>query len=230
VEKTRVSPRDDALIVMARYPRPGAVKTRLAAAIGDDAAAMLYRAFLDDLRARLSDASRWALHWAFAPASSAFAAEFAGDCPAFPQADGDLGARMSAAMRRVLSEGARRVVLIGSDVPHVSAGILDDAFGRLTDRADLVLGPAEDGGYYLIGARTVPPVFDGPHWGGTDVLATTLEAARRAGLETQLVDTLYDIDDVTALARLDADVAAGRVVELPATRAALERLRSVGYI
>jgi len=215
---------------MARYPEPGRVKTRLAAAIGADAAAMLYRAFLEDLRARLAADPRWTLHWAFSPPQCAFAADFAGDSPAFPQVDGDLGARMSAAIDRVLCGGARRVVLIGSDVPQISAEIVVDAFARLADGADLVLGPAEDGGYYLIGARSVPPVFEDIRWGSDTVLTETLDAARRASLETQLVATLYDIDDVAAVSRLDAESDTMLAVSLPATRRALERVRGVGYI
>ena len=215
---------------MARYPEPGRVKTRLASAIGVDGAAMLYRAFLEDLGARFARDSRWVLHWAFSPAGSAFAADFAADSRSFPQVEGDLGARMSAAIDRVLRCGARRAVLIGSDVPQISADVVEEAFRWLADGADLVLGPAEDGGYYLIGSRSVPPVFDDVPWGSDTVLAATLDAARRAALRTQLVGTLFDIDDVAALHRLDAESDDTLAVALPATRRALERVRSLGYI
>ena len=144
MEDTGVSARENALIVMARYPEPGRVKTRLAASIGDAAAAALYRAFLDDLRARLAWHRSWVFHWAFEPVGSPFRAELAAETAAFAQVEGDLGARMHGAMTRGLRGGALRVVLIGSDVPHVPLSTLEEAFRRLSAGADLVVGPAED--------------------------------------------------------------------------------------
>ena len=167
MEDTGVSARENALIVMARYPEPGRVKTRLAASIGDAAAAALYRAFLDDLRARLAWHRSWVFHWAFEPVGSPFRAELAAETAAFAQVEGDLGARMHGAMTRGLRGGALRVVLIGSDVPHVPLSTLEEAFRRLSAGADLVVGPAEDGGYYMIGSRSVPPVFEDIRWGGS---------------------------------------------------------------
>ena len=230
VEEPGVSPRENALVVMARYPQPGTVKTRLAASIGAAEAATLYRAFLQDLGSRLSAHSSWLLHWAFEPASSAFRAELAADDDAFAQSDGDLGARMQAAMTRVLAAGARSVVLIGSDVPHIPLGTVEEAFRRLAAGADLVLGPAQDGGYYLIGARSAPPVFDGVRWGSADVLAATLAAARRASIEPQLLEELYDVDDLADAARLYHDMTGAQAADLRATRASLERLHALGYI
>jgi rSAM/selenodomain-associated transferase 1 len=230
VDEAGVSGCANALIVMARYPEPGMVKTRLAASIGDAGAAEIYRAFLRDLGARLPGHRSWVLRWAFEPAGSRFCVELAAGADAFAQVEGSLGARMLAAMARGLRDGARHVVLIGSDVPHVPLSILEEAFGRLSGGADLVLGPAEDGGYYLIGARSVPAVFEGIRWGGPDVLAATLAAARRRGIEPELLETQYDVDDVGTVGRLEADLTAGRIVDLPATRAALERVRSLGYI
>ena len=230
MDDTDVSARENALIVMARYPEPGRVKTRLAASIGDAAAVALYRAFLDDLRARLAWHRSWVFYWAFEPAGSPFRAELAAETAAFAQVEGDLGARMHGAMTRGLRGGARRVVLIGSDVPHVPLSSLEAAFRRLSAGADLVVGPAEDGGYYMIGSRSVPPVFEGIRWGGKDVLAATLAAARRNRIEPELLEEQYDVDDIGGLKRLQADMAAGRVVDLPATRAALEWVHSLGYV
>jgi len=230
VEDTGVSARENALIVMARYPEPGRVKTRLAASIGDAAAVALYRAFLDDLRARLAWHRSWVFHWAFEPVGSPFRAELAAETAAFAQVEGDLGARMHGAMTRGLRGGALRVVLIGSDVPHVPLSTLEEAFRRLSAGADLVVGPAEDGGYYMIGSRSVPPVFEDIRWGGKDVLAATLAAARRNRIEPVLLEEQYDVDDIGALERLQADMASGRVVDLPATRTALEWVHSLGYI
>jgi rSAM/selenodomain-associated transferase 1 len=219
-----------ALVVLARYPRPGDVKTRLAAAIGAGPAAALYRAFLVDIRRRFANRPRWVLHWAFDPAGSPFVEEIAGTAPAFPQTRGDLGERMRAALNRVLATGSRAAVLIGSDVPHLPPRTVKQAFASLAAGAELVLGPAEDGGYCLIGMGSVSaPVFRGIRWGGRSALEDTIRAARRAGIEPTLVPATYDVDDADGLERLRADIAAGRVSGLSATRRALERIPRVGY-
>jgi rSAM/selenodomain-associated transferase 1 len=218
----------NALVVMARYPRAGAVKTRLAAAIGAEHAAELYRAFLADLSRRLGADPRWTLHWTFEPADSPFATEIAAGSDAFPQADGDLGRRMARAIEAVLAAGATAAVLIGSDVPHLAAATVACAFDRLAAGADLVLVPTDDGGYCLVGARAVPPVFAGPRWGASSVLAETVRLARAAGLEPSLLDATFDVDDADGLERLRARIASGDC-DLPATREVLERVRPVRY-
>jgi uncharacterized protein len=216
--------RDEALVVFARYPRPGFVKRRLAAAIGDTAAADLCRAFLTDLRRRVADHASWTTYWAFEPAESPFAEEIGGVDRCFPQQGRSLGVRMEAAMGHALRSGHTSVVLIGSDIPHVPLDVLVEAFHSLAEGAELVLGPAEDGGYYLIGARSVPPVFRAIRWSRADVLNATVSAARAAGIEPTIVASCYDIDDRASLERLKADIAERRVEDLPATRAALERV------
>ncbi len=127
-------------------------------------------------------------------------------------------------MGHALRSGHTSVVLIGSDIPHVPLGVLVEAFHSLAEGAELVLGPAEDGGYYLIGARSVPPVFTAIRWSGADVLNATISAARAAGIEPTIVASCYDIDDRASLERLKADIAERRIEDLPATRAALERV------
>ena len=220
--------REEALIVLARYPRPGFVKRRLAAAIGDAAAADVCRAFLCDLRRRLADHPSWTTYWAFEPAESPFAEEIGGADRSFPQQGRNLGDRMQAAIEHVLRSGHSRVVLIGSDIPHLPLGMLAEAFRRLAEGCELVLGPAEDGGYFLIGTRRVPPVFEAIPWGGSDVLRATVAAARAAGIEPTIVSTCYDVDDRESLERLRVDIAERRVDDLPSTRKALERLPAMG--
>lgn len=214
---------------MARYPRPGRVKTRLAARIGADAAAELYRAFLADIAARFGGHPGWALHWAFEPASAPFAGVVAGARAAFPQTAGDLGSRMAAALGYVLSLGYRHAVLIGSDVPHLPIATVEQAFARLCAGAELVLAPVEDGGYCLIGVRSVPDVFAGIRWGTADVLAETLTAAGRVGIDPALLAACYDVDDEAGLARLRADLELGRLPDLAATRGVLERAMPLRY-
>jgi rSAM/selenodomain-associated transferase 1 len=219
--------RDAALVVLARYPRPGRVKRRLAAAIGDVAAVELYRAFLYDLQRRLACHPNWTMHWAFEPAGSPFADEIGGHDRSFPQRGRSLGERMASAMAHAFESRHSRVVLIGSDIPHVPVDVLEDAFGRLAAGSRLVLGPADDGGYYLIGACAVPPVFAGIPWGGAGVLGATVAAARAAGIEPDMVSGCYDVDDANTLERLRADIALRRVEGLTSTRAVLERLPSM---
>jgi rSAM/selenodomain-associated transferase 1 len=117
------------------------------------------------------------------------------------QVGGTLGDRMRDVMAALLAEGAPAVVLVGSDLPDLRGEIVEAALAHLAgDPASLVLGPAADGGYYLIAATRVPPVFDGIAWGGPDVLSHTLAAARRAGQVVHLLDELPDVDTLEDLA------------------------------
>lgn len=219
---------ENALIVFARYPRAGHVKTRLAAAIGPRAAADLYRGFLEDIARRLDGQPAWSTYWVFEPADSPFGEEIVPGARAFAQAEGDLGRRMAAAFGQVLARGHRRIALIGSDMPQLSAARVGEAFARLLE-ADLVLGPAEDGGYYLVGAKAPPPIFEGMAWGTASVLEATVAAARRHGLVPALLARGYDIDDGVGLERLRRDLDSGRIGDLGATRSALERIPPLGY-
>jgi len=118
----------------------------------------------------------------------------------FPQVDGDLGARMAHAMSAAFAAGASMVALIGSDIPHITGAHVERAFAHLArDPASIVLGPATDGGYYLVGATSVPPVFDGIEWGGGSVLAATVGRAAERGVRVHLLDPLSDVDSVDTL-------------------------------
>src|SRR5262249_16933683 len=153
---------------------PGQVKTRLAAATSPEWAAAVAAAFLQDTLDSLSriDARRVL---AFAPASErAFFTEVVADrYELTPQCEGDLGRRLATFFAEQFASGARQVVLLGTDSPTLPVSFVEQAFREL-EQADLVLGPATDGGYYLIGcAGKVPPVFDGIAWSGPEVLAQT---------------------------------------------------------
>ena len=202
---------------MAKYPEPGRVKTRLAAVLGDERACTLYRAFILDLADRLARLP-YEVIWTYDPASAPFATLLPGArCVA--QAEGDLGARMAHAVAAALAERAAPVVVLGADVPHVSAACLAEAAGVVPGR--VVIGPAEDGGYYLIGlARHAPELFVDVPWGEDRVLEATLLRARRLGLETQLLPPTFDVDEASDLQRLRAVLDAG-VVVLPRTAALL---------
>jgi len=121
------------------------------------------------------------------------------------QPDGDLGERMRGTMAQLLDAGARAVVLVGSDLPSITTTPVRAAFDLLArDRDALVLGPALDGGYYLIAATCVPPVFEGIEWGCQQVLEQTRAAAAHAGMRVHLVDTMADVDTVDDLRRVAA--------------------------
>ncbi len=193
------------VIVMAKDPRAGGSKTRLAASAGLTAAqtADLAEAFVHDtLRTaqQVADAEVWVCH---APPDSA--ARFAAWAPRariLAQVAGDLGARMRAAFAAAFESGPARVVMIGSDTPHLPAERIEAAFARL-DAARVVLGPATDGGYYLVGLDApAPALFEGIAWSTPDVLAETRERARNGGLELALLDELRDVDDAADLAEL----------------------------
>jgi rSAM/selenodomain-associated transferase 1 len=120
------------------------------------------------------------------------------------QPEGGLGERMRGTMARLLDAGARAVALTGSDLPSIRVAPIRAAFDHLArDRDALVLGPALDGGYYLIAAARLPPVFDGIEWGSDRVLEQTRAAAARAGMRVHLVDPVPDVDTIDDLQRLE---------------------------
>jgi len=193
---------------MTRHPEPGTTKTRLAARIGPEAACRLYRAFVLDLAERL-DATPHPVTWVFTPPGAPFAALLPGR-PCRPQVPGDLGAKLDAAIRSALQGGAEAVLVIGADAPHLPLGaVRAGAAALLADDVDLVLGPADDGGYYLIGVRApVPGLLVGMPWSTAVVLDETLRRARDAGMRVRLLAPLSDVDtwdDALALRALIGD-------------------------
>jgi rSAM/selenodomain-associated transferase 1 len=210
------------VVVMAKYPSPGSVKTRLAAQLGAAAACRLYTAFVGDLAERLAIAGL-PVCWAIWPPGAPFETLVPGQrCIA--QVGRDLGERLEAAMRACLGEAALPVIAVGADAPHLEPDRLSEAAEALAGQADLVLGPAADGGYYLIGLRApCPELFRGIAWGSSTVLDATLARARAAGLRVHLLAPTFDVDDVDGLAALQALLARGAVA-LPRTAAVLAEL------
>jgi uncharacterized protein len=207
---------------MARHPVPGRVKTRLARGIGSAAACALQRAFILDLADRLRGVP-YRVTWAYAPASAPFR-RLVPRARCRPQRGRDLGARMEHAIDAELRDGGTRIVVIGSDVPHLSLDHLTEAVDALAADADVVLGPALDGGYWLIGVRAAAPaLFRGMPWGGACVLAVTRNRAAAAGLQTRLLPSTFDVDEVPDLVRLRNLLARGRV-DLPRTATIIRSL------
>jgi rSAM/selenodomain-associated transferase 1 len=192
--------RRTALAVMARYPEVGKVKTRLARTIGSQRACQLYRAFLSDIAVRFASGPR-ELVWFYEPPGRDFATVVGAAGRCLPQAGRGLGERMRNGFRVLLEEGFERVLTIGADVPHISEACLDEADESL-DSADLVLGPAADGGYYLIALRQPHDVFTGVGMGTSSVLAATLAKARALGLRIHLLPLGFDIDEEEDVGKL----------------------------
>ncbi len=202
-----------ALVIVARTPRLGEVKTRLAASLGSAATLQLYRAFLTDLALRFATASDCALHWAYTPAEEDFAAELAQLIPGvpvgicFPQRGLTFAERLYQIFRETTTRAFARTIVIGSDSPQVSSALISQARSEL-DEYDVVLGPAEDGGYYLIAMREPYDLFTGIPMSTDQVLQMTMARAHDLSLSVYLLDTLFDVDehpDLLRLARLLQD-------------------------
>jgi len=190
-------PGERCLLVFARAPVQGRVKTRLAAGIGEEAALEVYRA----LGRRVVDQVRegpWRTRILLdTPGEEALVAAWldGGGVEFGPQAEGDLGERMSRAMEWAWRSGAGPVCLIGTDAPDVDQPLVEEAFTALEEGADVVFGPAEDGGYYLVGLRApAPGLFRGTPWSTDRVLSISLDRCREAQLEVILLRTLMDVD------------------------------------
>ncbi len=193
--------------MFAKYWEPGTVKTRLAATVGNEAAAELHHAFVRTLVHRLQHrADRRLLCFAPPEPRDAFKTIAAGAWSIAPQSEGDLGARMRNFFDTAFAAGATRVVLIGSDSPSLPAEYIDQAFEHLATQ-QVVLGPAEDGGYYLIGgAGRTPDVFEGVTWSSGEVWNQTVARLNAAGVSFAQLPMWYDVDQWSDLKRLSSDL------------------------
>jgi len=215
------------LVVFARWPEPGRVKTRLSPALPPDLACALHEAMLRDVleAGRGSSAERRYLYWTDAPADRAWstAAREAGFVESL-QHGGDLGARLETAFDDLLSKPDQRAVIVGSDCPDLSSAAIDEAFRRL-EGYDVVLGPTRDGGYYLVGLRRpAPDLFRDIPWGSQEVFAVTLGRARHAEFAVTRLEPMDDIDTPEDLIRLVSRRLASETPTPRHTVAALERI------
>ncbi|MBI5191058.1 MAG: TIGR04282 family arsenosugar biosynthesis glycosyltransferase [Nitrospirae bacterium] len=188
---------DNLLIIFAKAPVAGLVKTRMFPFLSFEEAAGVQRAFLEDTVDKAVSAGTHEVCIAYSPEGShdLFRSLF-GDRVAHyhAQAGDDLGARMAAAFGCAFGAGARKAVIVGSDVPTLPSEFISDAFGML-DTADVVLGPSQDGGYYLVGlTRPVPALFAHIPWSARTVFRDTLARAEGLGLSVSTLPTLRDVD------------------------------------
>jgi rSAM/selenodomain-associated transferase 1 len=218
------------LIIVAKEPVAGLVKTRLAASIGSERAAELYRCFLYDTIALAHQVPMCTLALSFwPPASASRFCELDPTALLLPQHGVDFGSRLLSAFEQAAEAGYDEMVLIGSDNPNLPLGYVTQAFAAL-DVASAVLGPSEDGGYYLIGMRAPQPaLFDrGIAWSTALVAQQTYAAAAAAGLSMARVPPWYDIDTMADLQRLYRDLRSIRRGAAPRTLAQLDALARDG--
>jgi rSAM/selenodomain-associated transferase 1 len=186
--RARAAPR---LVIMVRQPVAGRVKSRLAREIGVVAATRFYRHAATAVITRLAADRRWRTWLAVTPDTARMAGVWPRGIPRRAQGPGDLGQRMGRAMRW---PGAGPIVIVGTDIPAITPDHIARAF-RALGRADVVLGPALDGGYWLVGMRRsprVPRAFNGVRWSSEHALADTLASLERCRAE--LVTQLGDVD------------------------------------
>jgi uncharacterized protein len=193
-----------ALVVMAKAPLKGSVKTRLSPYLSPADAAILYECLLADIVAKLEKHKESEFWLAFAPGGKDY---FSRNYPAIrllAQRGKDLGERLHHVFVDLFHRGYSEIVIADSDSPTVPLSSIDHAYAQLSDEGcDLVLGPSDDGGYYLIGLkRPTARIFHDIEWSTERVLDTTLERARELALRVGLLGSAYDIDVQEDIRRL----------------------------
>jgi uncharacterized protein len=197
-----------AIVIMAKRPEPGNVKTRLCPPLTPEQAADLYVAFFLDTVSLVHGIEHTDVFVAYDPETALdfFSQIMPPAVKCIPQGAGDLGNRLSGISSIVFSHGYKKVIVLASDAPHLPQDYIRLAFTRL-DNTDVILGPCDDGGYYLIGLRfPVREVFEGIPWSTSRVLDLTIETAHEAGMTCELLPPCYDIDTGEDAQRLMKDL------------------------
>ncbi|MDX9786888.1 MAG: TIGR04282 family arsenosugar biosynthesis glycosyltransferase [Desulfobacterales bacterium] len=188
----------EAVLVFLRAPTLGKVKTRLAKHLGDPLALRLYRRFVTDTLETVNTLKLPVRICFDPPGEESVLKAWLGETYEYwPQSNGHLGQKMAAAFERAFDAGMKRVLLIGTDIPDLPGRFLLEALNALSSRA-AVIGPAEDGGYYLIGfcaTGYLPAIFEALPWGSGEVLAKTLAIFQNHHRTVHMLPTWRDIDD-----------------------------------
>ncbi len=190
----------EVLVIMARYPEEGAVKSRLARDLGPKLTLALYRAFLFDLAEKFGRGAR-PLIWYYLPESSPFSELFPDAFSCRPQRGDTLQERMLGIFQELFDEGYSKIVVIGADVPHIPARAVEEAF-RFLDSADVVLRPSLDGGYHLIGLSAPRDLFSGIPMGTDRVFLQTADRARSMELAVRCLEPSFDVDTMDDVRKL----------------------------
>ena len=214
------------LWVVAKYPLPGQTKTRLSPPLSLDAAATLYESFLRDTLDLMRQVDNVRRGIAFLPADAhSYFTTLAPNMALELQHGASLGERLDHVLTAALVDGDQQAVVMDSDSPTLPASYLSQAFAALAGAADVVLGPCDDGGYYLIGLkRPQPRLLREVPMSTPTVLQDTLALANALGLRVELLPTWYDVDTGTDLERLRAELALLPTACASHTRRALDCL------
>lgn len=191
----------DRLIIFLKRPEPGRVKTRLAASIGSDAACRVYVELVDGLLSRFETLPGVELRVAPDDAVNSQTDWLRPGWFLSPQGSGGLGERLMRGFQTAFADGAKRVLAIGSDCPYVEIRHVRNALASLAS-SDVVIGPALDGGYWLIGMKRFrPEIFSGIDWSTEHVRSQTENQARKSGATVALLEPLEDVDDIESWER-----------------------------
>jgi uncharacterized protein len=195
------------IFLFCRYPKLGKVKSRLAAHCGKEKALLLYKKMLSTILENIDDCGRpLVVH--YTGCSSSEAAHWFANRQVKAQSAGDLGEKLVCAVREGFGENQDSIVLIGADCPDINATLLEEVERELKFN-DLVIGPAVDGGYYLLALKEcIEPLFRGITWGTKKVLKQTLEIAAIENLKVKLLEEKNDMDyweDIPAEWRQEVD-------------------------
>ena len=198
----------NALIVVAKQPAPGRTKTRLSPPLNPEQASKLYECFLNDTLDIIRQIEQVQPVIAYLPAGAEnYFQQLAPDFELIQQDGPDLGARLDNAISSYLSRGYQCVVIMNSDSPTLPSTHLTEAFAALESGVDVVLGPCDDGGYYLIGVKQpVPRLLRGVQMSTSTVAADTIALAVEENLQVHYLPTWYDVDDAASLIRLVKEV------------------------
>jgi len=190
----------NALIIIAKHPEKGKVKTRLMGTMSDEKRLELYTYLLENTMQRLGAISGVDTFIAYAPQNAeSYFLRFG--LKLIPLPEGDLGKRMFHAFREVFKEGYEKAALVGVDIPGLTGSIILRAFELLSD-SDIVYGPAKDGGYYLVGmGALVKEIFERVPWSSENTLKESIERAKQYGYSIALTETLSDIDTIEDVRR-----------------------------
>ncbi|MCP4168800.1 MAG: glycosyltransferase [Chloroflexi bacterium] len=222
--------KDLAVMVMAKRPQPGRSKTRLTPPYSAKMAAGLSEAFLRDVLTLVGAITAVTPFVAYAPPSEvAYFQHLAQGFALIPQLGESLGERLDHVLTSCLERGFERVVALSSDTPNLPMEYLSQAFSNLREpEIDVVLGPCDDGGYYLIGVKARPShlVLD-VQMSTPFVLKDTLAVADDENLSVHLLPAWYDVDTMSDLQRLQEDLSARHTMQTPYTRAFLESVQLV---
>lgn len=189
------------IVLMLKAPRLGAVKTRLARDVGNERATGIYRLLVERQMSELPNDWPVEIHFSPADAESEMRQWLGASYRFMPQCHGDLGVRLIHAAQQIFKQGGERLIFLGGDCPEVTSGILRECADRLT-AYDTVIGPAHDGGYYLLGlTRFEPRIFENIGWSTAQVLEQTLARLGETNLTSYLLPTFEDVDDLASWRR-----------------------------